>query len=866
MSTEIAESIQQKLDNIASEFAIEGGGDLSLKLSETVDNFLIELGRHFFDKVAVFAVGGYGRRELSRYSDTDLFILYNESDSEHIEDWLKKFLHPLWDSRLDAKYSAHTLDEIYPKMDDDSDFASALIDARALASNSVLVNKFYSHLNKYFEKGNEEFLHTKMKEDQLRRRKYGNTYKLLEPNIKESAGGQRDLHTIQWLLVAKGLRKPGVTAEQTLSTYDLLHWMLNENLVTVREYAAIKDAYGFILKIRHGIHQIGGVNKSKSDHLDINMRHKLAEEFGYLTEGNPDEQAFMQAYYRAAREIDYAHNFFISERINNKNKKWWHINRSRKLGEFPGLLRDTGVIYWDKDTQIPKNPVLLVEIFQYAQKHQLQLSRSARDQIEHVVHSLSEDDFQTTTIGEKLGEILVTQDAAEILRALQYTEILVRIIPEIEKIHRLHIKSMYHHYTVDEHTFRTIEILQSVVFDESDERHHMFREVYFGLEDPLPIYLGLLLHDIGKAEDREAHHEIGAGMVHEILKRLGLERYAEDVAFLILNHLIMEQNAFRRDVNRIETVSGFANMVKDEQLLKMMYLLTYADISAVKPDLWTDWKSTLLLQLYMKTERYLKGESIQPESTPIEAMDEVLQAEYQEHIDDMGPRYASLFSDKAIGEHLQIIQQLRSGQNNGSGKEVYIQIGKRLGFTEITVITPDRQKLLSTICGVLTYYGFNIMDAAIFTRAEGIALDEFTVVSVLPDELNTDRLSTEMEKTLSKIFHDEKDIKKLVAEAEQRFKLHRKPLGKVAPKIIWSEENNRIVVEITGRDRLGILFNLTRIFSETGFNIHSAKIHTENQTITDVFYLSIPGRETISDDRKHEMKQQLEERLLEFLQ
>ncbi|MBD3274771.1 MAG: HD domain-containing protein, partial [Candidatus Marinimicrobia bacterium] len=757
-------------------------------------------------------------------------------------------------------------DEIYPKMDDDSDFASALIDARALPSNPRLIKKFYSHLNKYFDKGNEEFLRIKMKEDQSRRLKYGNTYKLLEPNIKESAGGQRDLHTIQWLLVAKGLREPGVTPEQTLATYDLLHWMLNENLVTVREYAAIKDAYGFILKIRHGIHELGGVNKSKSDHLDINMRHKLAEAFGYLTEGNPDEQAFMQAYYRAAREIDYAHNFFISERVNNKNKKWWHINRARKLGEFPGLIRDTGVIYWDKDTQIPKNPVLLVEIFQYAQKHQLQLSRSARDQIEHAVHSLSANDFQTVTIGEKLGEILVTQDAAEILRALQYTEILVRIIPEIEKIHRLHIKSMYHHYTVDEHTFRTIEIMQSVIFDESDEEHQLFRDVYFALEDPLPIYLGLLLHDIGKAEDREAHHEIGAGMVYDILKRLGLERYAADVAFLIQNHLIMEQNAFRRDVNRIETVSGFAEMVKNERLLKMMYLLTYADISAVKPDLWTDWKSTLLMQLYLKTERYLRGESIQPESKPIEAMDEAVQAEYHEHIDDMGPRYASLFSDKSIGEHLQIIQQLRNTRNNGGDKEVHFMIGKRLGFTEITVITPDREKLLSTICGVLTSYGFNIMDAAIFTREEGIALDEFTVVSVLPDEIKDEKLSSEMEKTLVQIFHDEQDVNKLVAEAEQRFRLHRKPLGKVAPKIIWSEENDRIVVEITGRDRLGILFNLTRIFSETGFNIHSAKIHTENQTITDVFYLSIADQKTISDDRKNEMKRVLEERLLEFLQ
>ncbi len=822
----------------------------------------MEAGKPLFNRVAAFAIGGYGRREVCRHSDVDLFILYDSADHDSIENRLKEFLHPLWDARLEIKYSAHTLSEVERKMGEDSDFATALIESRPLPSHPDLIRRFHEVVSQYFANGNDRFVQIKLEEDRARRKKYGDTYKLLEPNIKESAGGQRDLHTLQWLIVGKGDRKPGITPEETIGTFDLLQWLLNENYITVREFASLKDAYNFILRIRHGIHILANSGNTKSDHLDINIRHRLARVLGYVTGEAPDVQAFMQAYYRAAREIDYAHNFLINEQFGHSDSRWWQRRKEEKLDQFPGLVRVNNSLISDAEQSLPRDPSVLVEVFLYAQQQQLQLTRDARQQIEQSVHTLPETQFQNAVIGRKLCDILTAPDAAEILRALLYTEILVKVIPEIEKIHRLHIQSMYHYYTVDEHTFRTIENLQKAVFSNTRHGHYEFQQVYQELEDPVPLYLGLLLHDIGKSESRDEHHEHGSSMVSDILSRLGLGHYTAAVQFLIQEHLEMERFAFRRDINRIETIEAFGAIARSEENLRLLYLLTYADISAVSPELWTEWKATLLHELFRKTRRYMLGEPIQPESAGIPEWSDSFRQAYDDHIRQMGPRYAAQFTREEIAEHIRIIQQL--AYMEGTTQEVVVLVDQEAAFTELTVITGDRPKLLSTICGVLTSHGLDIMDAGIFTRDEGIALDQFRVVPLIKDQ-PPQKIGNNIEQSLIQVLREETNVHNLVRKAEQRWRWHRKPLGKVQPTIEWSEEKKRVVLEVTGTDRLGLLYYLTKIISEAGFNIHSAKIHTEAQTITDVFYLSPTGEGEVEAETLTRRLEVLRTHLLEFI-
>ena len=828
------EKIQTTLDHTASEYLQHSGAGTCLRLTSAIDAGLKRAALHFDNQVVMVAIGGYGRRELSRFSDVDLLLIYPEEMGDRVQDLLKEFLHPLWDARLDVKYSAHTLGELQGKIGEDTDFASALVDARIISGKSYPEEKFKQWLTEYFAGGNTEYVEQKLAESQRRRNQHGSTYKLLEPNIKESAGGLRDLHTIHWLAVGKGLCPPGITPEDTIGTALVLQWMVNEAYITTREYASLRESYSFLLQVRHGIHWQNRNSGSKSNYMDINTRHKLASAFGYVTDGEPDVQAFMQAYYRAAREIDYAHNFFLQESLHRDSNSTF-TQGSEPLKEFPGLKREGNKIIVDEKKPLQQSASLLVKIFLYAQREQLLLTSEVRQKIERTVQALDESAFQTPEMGQLLNTIFCNPEAGEILRILLYTEILVKIIPEIANIRRLHIQNMFHFYTVDEHTFRAIDHLQGAVFYTSDTAPYAFREVYESLERPELVYWALLLHDFGKAVDSDAHEEVGSELVGTILFRLGLESDVDCVKFLIREHLVMEHHAFRRDVNREETIRSMAEVVRREEALQMLYLLTYADISAVKPDLWSDWKATLLYELYWKTRNYLRQTPIRPSSEEPVTVSPALEDKLFSMRKEMGFRYSALFTEQEIQSHIEAITRVK---NPGTDEDVIVKLTQEKGFAKITVITEDRPKLLTSICGVLTAQNLDIIDASIFTRTDNIAIDQFRVIPIGKNGKIVDKTSQKIQQSLKKVFQEKTDTEQLVQEAKRRWRWHVPSSISQPYSIDWTTEDSLIVLEITGPDQVGLLYHLTGILAEFGFDIHSAKIHTENHSITDIFYLS----------------------------
>jgi len=848
MSTSEPGSIKDRIARIAGEYAGQSGEDTCLSLTGYVDSYLLSIGEELFKHTAVLALGGYGRRELSMGSDIDLLILYRESDAGNIRAWLKGFLHSVWDARVEVKYSAHTLPEVREKVGHDTDFATAVIDYRPLPGDQELIEEFTRWIEEHYRNGDREFVEAKRSENRQRRSKYGDTYKLLDPDIKESAGGLRDLHTIQWLSVGTGQRLPGVTPEDIPSTFDLLQWMLNQETITVREYAALKEAYSFLLKLRHGIHASDQSGLRKNTRMDLNLRHQLAEDLGYYRNGEPDIQGLMQAYYRAAREIDYAHTFFLNELFEAEAE----TEAEHELEEFPGFIRRNGNLTTTSEPDDSLAPVRVLDLFQYVQHEDLQLTKAARNRIEEMVHSVPEGEFQTPELGERLGNILLSEDAAEILRALLYTEILVKIIPEIGKIRRLHIPSRFHHYTVDEHTFRAIDVLQDAVLSDQPDQPWEFIKIYAEIHDHLPLYWALLLHDIGKAHDGEPHDEIGSREVGQVLSRLGQDRYIEDVQYLIKNHLIMEQFAFRRDTNRPATISNFAEVVETPDRLRSLYLLTYADISAVKPELWTDWKATLLHELYVKTIRFLQDKTVEATTEAIIAETPLDKSDVIEHLEQLDPRYTMQFTAEQISRHLQGVQQIKQGS------PLRVHCNKHVVLTNITVITTDQQELLANICGVLSAHNLDIIDASIFTRDDGIVIDLFRVVSV-EDAPIPGAIQDKLESSLTAVFLGEDDVRRLVERAEERWRWKSQQAVTPSPLVNWEQEGQYTVLEVTGRDRTGLLYYLSGIIANYGFDIHSAKIHTENQTITDIFYLTYTG-----SNREQELRQMSEE-LVEFL-
>lgn len=851
-------SLEKTLDAISGRYKEITGQEICLDLTELLDEYLIHYGKHFFHKVGVFAIGGYGRRELSRHSDLDLFILYNRSDASEIQEWLRPFLHPLWDARLEVRYSAHTFREMKQKYKEDTDFASALLDFRPLKSNEDLIAKLSNWITKEFRKGNSRLLESKIQEDQLRREKYGETYKLIEPNIKESAGGLRDLHSLQWISVAKGWRSPGVTQENITGTQDFLQWMLNRDLITVREFASLKDAFNFLLQVRHGIHLLA-TNNRKSNQLDINIRTELAEEFGYIGQNSEvDVQAFMQAYYRAARTVDYAHQSFMNEHLNPPTSG----TTAQLMPEFPGIVRTNGSLDSDNSSELPADPVLLLQLFQFAQYQNLQFRQSVREKIEHVVHSMDETRFQTREVGQMLKQICQAPDAGDILRTLLHTDILSNIIPEIAQIRQLHIPSRFHYYTVDEHSFRAIDNLQERALTPRDEDPFQFHKIYSELEDVYPLYLALLLHDIGKAAEGEDHEERGSALVRVILNRLDLGEYVEDVAFLIKNHLLMEQVAFRRDTNRLEVIERFADTIDDPERLRMLYLLTFADISAVSPTLWTDWKATLLFELYWKTLRFLQGKSLYREGEPVPELHEnpELSEQYQQHLAQTDERYTTQFSEPEIYYHLQAIRKI----HEEGGPATMTKVEDVDAFLRVTVVTTDRPRLLSILCGALSSLGYNIIDAAIFTRDDDIVIDQFRVVPILGRNEPIRDFQKNLSNLLENLLHGDDTIEALVKKSEQQWRWKQQALPDVEPDVQHHTEGRTCVVEVTGRDRVGLLYHLTSMIANHQFEIESARIHTENQSITDIFYI-LPEKPIADDQDLSDQIEHLEEDLVEFL-
>ena len=842
--------IKNRLSEIAGEFVEKSGEDICLSLTGTIDSYLIEVGQHLLDRTAIFALGGYGRRELSMGSDIDLLILYDQSDQGRIRDWLKDFLHEVWDARVEVKYSAHTLREVKEKVESDTDFATAILDYRALPGNEDLGRRFTDWITGYFGESRPEYVEAKLKEDRNRRARFGDTYKLLNPDIKESAGGLRDLHTIHWLSVGTGKRVPGVTREDLPSTFDLLRWMLNQGTITVREYASLKEAYSFLLKLRHGVHALENTGLKKNTRLDLNIRHQLAGALGYNRDGEPDIQALMQSYYRAAREIDYAHSFFLNDLFQSKDDRSEVVS----LNDFPGFARRNGDLVAPEDTGGPLKPAEILRLFQYTQHADLQLTRSARNRIEQMVHSLPAQEFQTPEVGGLLGDILLSEDAADILRALLYTEILIKIIPEIGKIRRLHIKSRFHHYTVDEHTFRTIDTLQDAVLNEEPDQPWEFVRIYAEIHDHLPLYWALLLHDVWKADDPEHHEEIGSREVEEVLVRLGQTEYVRKVQHLIKNHLKMEQFAFRRDINRPENITAFGELVETADTLRSLYLFTFADISAVKPELWSDWKATLLYELYVKTLHFLQDKTVEATREAIVEQTAVGESRVDTHLEQMEPKYMTQFSAEQIGEHLQAIGEIKEG------KTLHLLYTEEVALSHITVITTDRQELLASICGVLSGHNLDIIDASIFTREDGVVIDHFRVVPVAGVEAGPE-LRDELQESLHGVFAGEVSPGALVKSAEDRWRWQKKQqTGTVSPFVTWVNEGGYIVLEVTGRDRIGLLYYLSGLISNAGFDIHSAKIHTENQTITDIFYL------TCDEDDQERRLTRLKAELVDFLE
>jgi len=850
-----------------------GGLDTARQLTRETDTLILNifdlLDPSFKEPVAILALGGYGRNELCPHSDIDLLILYPDKRTEKAAQHSSMaFLHLLYDVGFSVGHAFRSFDEMLEMRNTDFDSWAALLEARFLYGNVDIYNLFVERLNEIQQnKKDLSFIHHVITQQKRRHLRFGNSVKLLEPNVKQSAGGLRDIHTLVWLLRS--------LTEFPLPLHDASHsFSKSLSVHIIREFRDLKRidadyhdrlirALDHILKIRHQLHFLTG---NTHDTLDFTLQEQVAHRLGYKNANNKRAvELCMQDYYIHSREVRRFNELLtqtfgelykpprkIHDRVIQADELFtYHGNQLGITDELPEKFRVTGMN--------------LFRAFVHQAKLGIPFDPRARAFILENSFRIDESIQKSRQAGEYFASLLNDPYPALALRNMHELGVLERYIPEFGELVAFFQHNQYHYYTADEHTIVAAEKLQTLTNQES-----LLGEVYRNLKSKEPLYLAALLHDIAKPRRINDHEIIGADMAEEILERMHRLHFLDDVQFLIRHHLMMEQIAFRRNIHETETIDEFASRFSSQAQLDMLYLLTYADLSAVNPKVWTDWKNQLLQDLYMRTSETLSKytDNLQHLDRYKSSVNQIIRKisshlpedSIREHIDQFDDRsYIASFSDKEITQHIKSIQH-----NHRAGATVTMHYTHHRAFTELTIITQDRPFALSNFCGILTANDANIIDANIFTRADGIIIDKFRVVDYLNNSSLSDQTCRNIKKDLDDLTGDKAtNIEDRIERQRKKWKrkLSKNKSAETSVRVKFDITPHHTIIDVYGPDVLGMLFVITRTLSELGLNIHFAKISSRVDGIVDSFYVLTGDGERIPDTHHDAIRSKIEKAL-----
>ncbi len=814
------------------------GSEVSLILTRAVDEAIVKAventGSH--DGLTAVAVGGYGRAELCPQSDIDvLFIVGSGIESSFLA---QRGMHFLWDIGLNIGHSVRNVDQVLETYKSDHDSWAATLEYRYVAGSRRLFEKFGSAIHNFVAKNNDRsFVSSTLDGINVRHNKYGKSASLLEPNVKKSAGGLRDLHALLWMFRAMYpdfLPNSGFELKQP-AVIDFLQRLLGKELINQLQYNHTKDAFEFILRARQSLHY---QSSSLNDLLDFEIQKEVAADMGYVSvDYSKGVESFMRDYYRHARKI-YRLNQVLSDKVRATlmpqaaSVKIEHLDDDySQVGDKIAFRRDVG-----------RNAVSLFKAFQHKAKTGLHFDENVHETLARELDIFSEPEFRKSTEAALIFKsiLLAEKNVAFTLKSMNELGILGRYLPDFGKLIGFFQHNVYHYYTADEHTLTAIENLESV-----GEHDPFLGDLLKEVSRRDAIYLGVMFHDIAKPISIGKHEIIGVEVAEKALGRIGFDDVIEDVSFLVRNHLKMEQIAFRRNIGDPETVYGFTKIFANAEQLKMLYLLTYADLSAVNPGVWTKWKAQLLHELYLKSHRIisesLDAEAVvslqeeqreQREQAIISQMPSEKSDTVRKHFESIkNDLYAIVFEDKEIVDHIEAI--------DSEFETISVLFNQNEGYTDVTMIARDAPFQLARFCASLSANDANIVDANIFTRDDGVIIDRFKVFDNITRRNLTEAQMQKIESDLRAILGGEEDPDRLFEL--HRMKWQRKLKNEVNPNIKLavqtSETNDFVLVEVYAPDSLGFLYKVTSAISSAGMSIHFAKIATRVDGIVDTFYV-----------------------------
>jgi len=808
-------------------------------------------------RCAILALGGYSRRELHPCSDIDIMFLFRKGLHPCINFLVERVLYTLWDMGLAVGHSCRSIMDCVRMARKDLTIKTSLLEARYIAGDVRVFEDFEAKLEKEVIGDKiSQFFRQKMAELEARYQKFGRSLYIQEPNIKESMGGLRDLHNAQWMARAR---------YQTSNLEELAR----QGVIGEEDLARLQRALDFMWRLRNELHYLHG---QKNDVLSLALQRQVADHMGYRDdEGGYGVEHLMRQYFIHAKSLHH-----LSEKIIYRCLL--HISgvreimerfRAREMGD--GLVEMRGKIgIWAKDKEgFMKDPLNLFRVFLRALRSGYSLTQEMQDLVRSLVGSLDED-FRSSpqAFGLFLSLLKEGPGLGNALRTMHECGLLGAYLPEFGRLTCLVQYDFYHKYTVDEHTFVAFDQWEELLRtppSEPNEFYNIARE----LERPELLKLALLLHDVGKAEGKD-HVNKGSRIVASLLSRFPLsEEEKELILFLVSHHLTMAHIAERRDLDDERAIIEFAKVIRDLSRLKMLYLHTFLDIKAISPEAWTEWKSTLLWELYIKThtiltrgipeqkEDLLRAEKIRTRILQ-DLKEEIGEDLIANHLDQMPARYLLTTSEVKIASHLTLVQHLAS-----SPLSTHVQHFPQVGYSEFTVCTLSHPGLFANIVGVLSAHRINVLSAQIYTRADGVAIDTFQVNKWQGMAVSNDSLWQRVEAELKGVLQGRIQVEDLIASHRKgiRERFGRKVLA-LPPRVEFDNyiSDRYTVIDVRAADRLGLLYLISQTLSFLGLDIAYAKIATEVDQAMDVFYVTErEGGKVQEEERLAWIKKTLEE-------
>jgi [protein-PII] uridylyltransferase len=851
--SELRGSLAEGVARIAREFAATGDGRAAVaERTRLIEEILKRLWRDLVSTdeqgprdFALVATGGFGRGWLFPYSDIDLLFLYADRGGEEAQkETVRRFSQELWDLKLKLSPASRTLAECDRFDPNNTEFTISLLDCRYLAGDRDLFARLHGKvIPKLVMRESKALLQGLAEVTRERHGKFGYTVFHLEPNLKETPGGLRDYNVACWLALISSMGQLG-------------DWP-DANLLRAPVRKQLDAALEFLMAARCFLHfQHGRDDNALSWEA---QDEAAARKIGAADAADVTAADWMRIYFGHARAVQRT----VIQLLEEIPEAWSSLRRQVQGWRSRPTSADfsvvDGMIFLQQSSSL-RDPEMLLRLFHFMALHGLKLSATTEHRIEQELPALAVTPPRGAELWLYLQETLLQPHAAEALRAMHSLRLLTLLLPELKPIDSLVVRDFYHRFTVDEHSILAIESLHRLKQSNS-EWDKRYAELLGELEDPELLYLTLLLHDTGKGVPGSNHVESSLEIAGRCLDRLDVDpEERATVLFLIGNHLEMSAQ-LRRDIFNPETVSAFAEKVGTPERLKMLCLLTYADIKAVNPEALTPWKAENVWQLYIGAANYLNrsadqrvhGDANGEKLARLRSLAPVMGAKYKDFVEGFPQRYLRVHSAEEVMRHMEMAEEF-------GHDPVQVDLRRGRHWYELTLVTRDRASLFATLTGVLAAWGMNIVKANAFSNQAGTVVDTLYFTDRFRTlELNLSEWDR-FKKSIAAVLAGEADLDKMLRDRQRGEKSARVKVL-VETRMDFDDEcsSTSTLLQVIAQDRPRLLHRISSCLSQQKCNIEIALIDTEGQMAIDAFYLTSDGKKLTAEMQKRVEKALVEE-------